>query len=76
LEEASLAKLSDELAGSFPCPHCGHEITANLAGFQGDPKITCSNCGTGIQIRSGGTIGETVEKLDALNRAWDKLTKK
>lgn len=70
-----MSKLSDEFTETFPCPHCGHQITETLARLKDDPTITCPMCGKGTKIESGGTIRETTDKLDDLDRAWDKLTK-
>jgi transcription elongation factor Elf1 len=71
-----MAKLSDELTSTFPCPHCGHEITENLARLKDEDVLTCPSCGKGFRIESGGTIGKTVDQLGELDRAWEKLTKK
>jgi transcription elongation factor Elf1 len=70
-----MAKLSDELTHTFECPHCGHEITESLARLKDDPVITCGRCGKSTKFESAGTIRETTDNLDEIDRAWDKLTK-
>lgn len=70
-----MTSITNKLAHTFPCPHCSHEITYNLAGLKADPLLTCSARGKQTQIESGGTLAQTADELAKLDRIWDSLLK-
>jgi transcription elongation factor Elf1 len=70
-----MANLSNEVTDTFPCPHCGHEITQSLARLKSDPMLACPSCAKPFRFESGGTLRKAVDEIEELDRAWDNLAK-
>jgi transcription elongation factor Elf1 len=70
-----MPRLADEMKILIKCPKCGHETEHSIAGLKDDPVLVCLSCGERFRVESKGTMRETADKLDDLDRAWDKVTK-
>ena len=61
--------LLDDSKIDIPCPKCGHKRSERIGKLKMNPKLTCSRCGTIIDI----SADQLRKAVDEIERSLAKL---
>lgn len=67
--------ISEEIKFPLKCPKCGHQFEESVARLKQQTELPCPVCGHEFEHGDQVSAGDTLNSVDQISRAWDKISK-